>query len=95
MERQVSIAEARQHLPALVHEVETQGLLQLTRRGQPVAVLLSMQEYARLQGTRRPDLWEAIAGFRETQDLEVDPVRDSDFEGLRDRSPMRDFEWPL
>ena len=44
---------------------------------------------------RRPDLWEAIVGFRETQDLEVDPVRDSDFEGLRDRSPMRDFEWPL
>jgi antitoxin Phd len=55
--KQYSIAEARDRLPALVHEVEENGPVELTRRGKPVAVVLSMQEYERLQ-PRRVGFWE-------------------------------------
>ena len=91
----ISIAEARQNLPALVHQVEDGAPLQLTRRGQAVAVLLSQEEYERLSNCRKPDLWDAIVAFREGTDLSLDPLEDKDFEGLRDTRPARDFEWPL
>ena len=94
MERNISIAEARQNLPALVHEVERSSVLHLTRRGLPVAVLLSREEYDRLRGVHGRDLWEAIVEFRETHDLSLDPLTDADFDNLRDRNPGRDFEWP-
>jgi antitoxin Phd len=89
----VSIAEARQNLPSLVHQVEHTGPLQLTRRGHAVAVLLSQEEYERLS-SRKPDLWEAIVAFREGNDLDLEPLEDSHFEGLRDSSSAREFEWP-
>jgi prevent-host-death family protein len=41
MTRQVSIAEAKNRLPAIVHQVEKGSGVQLTRYGKPVAVLLS------------------------------------------------------
>jgi prevent-host-death family protein len=45
----VSIAQAKNGLPELVHAVETGEPVQLARRGQPVAVLLSDVEYRRLK----------------------------------------------
>jgi antitoxin Phd len=48
MPRQYSVTEARHHFTALVEEVEQGAILELTRRGKPVAVLLSFQEYKRL-----------------------------------------------
>ncbi len=87
---EVSIAAARQNLPALVHEVERAGAVQLTRRGLPVAVLMSQQEYTRLTG-RRLSLWGAI----EKWSTERDPsVSLDDVEFPRDYGPARDFEWP-
>jgi len=95
MGKQVSIAQARQNLPALVHEVEKTGPLQLTRRGLPVAVLLSQKEFESLslQGGRRRSLWEAVCHFRETADLTSDPVTGEEFAGLRQDSVPRDFTW--
>lgn len=88
MTRNYSIAEARDRLPALVHAVETGPSVQLTRRGRPVAVLVSVDEYQRLC-PRRPDLWQAIQAFRQHTDL-----RDLDAEGIfrdvRDESPGRE-----
>lgn len=90
MPREFSIAEARNQLPALVHQVEKGPPVRLTRRGKPVAVLVSLREYERL-GPRRADLWEAIEAFRRETDLgdiDVDEI----FAGVRDPSPGREVE---
>ena len=89
--RQYSIAAARNRLPAIVHDTERGTPAELTRRGKPVAVLISIQDYGRL--TRgRPDPWEALESFRKTHDLE-DLDAESVFANTRDRSPGREVKW--
>ncbi len=53
MSKRYTIAEARHNLAAIVHELERRAHIELTRRGEPVAVLLSMREYRRLAGDAR------------------------------------------
>jgi len=48
----VSIAEAKSALPKLVREVESGPPVTLTRRGKPVAVLIGIDQLARLEGRR-------------------------------------------
>lgn len=43
-----SITEARSQLPTIIHSVEKGDITQLTRRGKPVAILLSLKEYETL-----------------------------------------------
>ena len=45
MSRRYSIAEARSRLPSIVDEAESGIDVELTRRGQPVAVLMSHREF--------------------------------------------------
>ncbi|MBI2316354.1 MAG: type II toxin-antitoxin system prevent-host-death family antitoxin [Betaproteobacteria bacterium] len=60
MEKHYSIAQAKQDLPAIIHEVERTGRARLTRRGRPVAVVLSMAEFERLESSRRKEIqWSA------------------------------------
>jgi antitoxin Phd len=90
---QVSIAEARNHLPRLVQQAEAGETVQITRRGRLVAVLLSQEEYGRLRGERMGfmdflDQWRAEAmkgdsGFAD----------DGDFENLRDNTSRREVTW--
>lgn len=68
MTKKYSIAEARQDLAAIVKELEQQPAIQITRRGQPVAVLISAREYERLS-SRQTGFWEAYASFLEQVDL--------------------------
>jgi prevent-host-death family protein len=44
MSKQYSIAEARRNLPTLVNEVESGTEVELTRRGTPVAVVVSLED---------------------------------------------------
>ena len=61
----VSLSEAKAQLAGLVHAVEAGEVVHITRHGKPVAVLLSEQSYAALQGQQqRSQLWEAIAQWR-------------------------------
>ena len=89
MPKQYSIAEARNHFTAIVRDVEREAAVELTRRGKPVAVLLSIQEYNRLSsGTG--GFWKAFTAFRKRvnlQELAIDP---DIFTGLRDQSPGRE-----
>ena len=90
MSRQVSIADARDHLPALVRDAEQGHSIELTRRGKPVAFLVSAQEYRNLTAGRR-DLWTAIEEFRGSHDLSaLDP--EEIWNGVRDRSPGREVD---
>jgi prevent-host-death family protein len=47
-----SIAEARSHLPTIIDQAESGVEVELTRRGQPVAVVVSSREFERLRGRR-------------------------------------------
>lgn len=47
--KRYSIAEARHALAELVHQAEKQEPVCITRRGQPVAMLLSAPDYERLK----------------------------------------------
>jgi antitoxin Phd len=91
MSKQYSIAEARNHLPAIVHDAERGKPIQLTRRGKPVAVLLSIDAFERLSQSR-PDFWSALQAFRKSRDLSDLDV-DAIFAGVRDRSPGRGVKW--
>lgn len=89
MSRRYSIAEARHDLAAIVHELEGRDLIELTRRGEPVAVMLSLREYRRLAASR-DRFWDAYQAFRETVDLARLGTDPEVFEGVRDTSPGRE-----
>ena len=86
MRHRYSIADARQNLPALIREAETGEEVELTRRGKPVAVLVSHQTFKRLASIRR-DFAAAYRDFRtniDITDLELDP--DELFGNLREET---------
>ena len=61
----VSLSEAKAQLAGLVHAAEGGEVVHISRHGKPVAVLLSEQAYAALQGQQqRSKLWGAIAQWR-------------------------------
>jgi prevent-host-death family protein len=64
MQNQFSIAEAKNRLPSIIHYVEKGPYVKLTRRGKPVAVLLSIQEYERLS-RKYSGFWSALSAFRQ------------------------------
>lgn len=83
-----SIAEARNLLGALIHKAEA-GPVELTRRGEPVAMIVSLADYRRLTGNR--GFWDAAQDFR----VHTDPkdLDDGDlFSDVRDRSPGREIK---
>lgn len=94
MQKQFSIAEAKNRLPALVHHTDAGVAIELTRRGKAVAVIISMQDYERLT-RRREGFWSALQNFRHELQLELEEsaVTDADFANLRDRSPGREELW--
>jgi antitoxin Phd len=88
--KSASIAEARDRLASLVHEVEDGAPVELTRRGRPVAVLVSYHEYQRLLGDG-PSFWDAMLAYRSATHLD-DPQTlgiDADNAFPRDKSPGR------
>lgn len=89
---QFSIAEAKNRLPAIVHFVEKGSYVQLTRRGKPVAVLLSMQEYESLI-RKKIGFGAALAEFRRQHMDEGIEISDRDFEGIRDNSTGREVQF--
>lgn len=92
MEKSYSIAEARNNLAAIVHDVEEESAVGLTRRGRPVAVLLSVEEYRRLLKGRK-DFWSAYDEFRNHVDLESLGIEPEVFKGVRDPFPGRELGW--
>ncbi|MFN2266707.1 MAG: type II toxin-antitoxin system Phd/YefM family antitoxin [Desulfonatronovibrio sp.] len=87
-----SIAESKNHLPAIIHEVEKDDPVFIHRRGKTVAVLLSIDSYERLKGGNRTGFFQSYARFRSR--LEQHPphlcLKSDDLEGLRDQSTGRE-----
>ena len=91
MPRSYSIAEARNELPGLIHDVERRGPVKITRRGKPVAVLLSAEEYDRI-APARPGFSEAYEAWKRGVGKEGTAVEPEHFSALRDRSPGREVK---
>ena len=89
MQKQFSIAEAKNRLPTIVHSVENGPSVELTRRGKPVAVLLSIQEYERLS-RKYTGFWSAVSQYRRKVEDEGIEISGKDFKGLRDQSSGRE-----
>ncbi len=85
-----SIAEARRNLSTLVREAESGKAVQLTRRGEPVAVLISCRAFERLAASHRSfdEAYREFADSARLTELELDP--DELFGDLRDDVPGRD-----
>ena len=91
-ERQYSIARARDNLPGIVHEVEKGRPIELTRRGKPVAVIVSIDDYERMT-PKRLDFVAAVEEFRRRVDLDASGVTGAEWDGVRDTSPGREVNW--
>lgn len=88
MAHRYSVAEARAHLPSIIEQAEAGEAVELTRRGRPVAVVLSREEFERLR-SERPSFSVAYRAFRKEHAL-ADVGLDRDFAAaVRDRSPGR------
>lgn len=92
MNKEYSIAEARNNLAAIVRELATTHRVRFTRRGKPVAVLIDIDEYERLvSGTGQ--FWQHYAEFRERVDLAELNIAPDLFDDVRDASPGREVTW--
>ncbi len=92
---EASIAEAKTQLTRLISQAELGEAVHITRRGKPVAVLLSESEYARLrQRETHRSFWELIVEMRD--DPAFEPIEWSldDINAWRDRRPTQVFTWP-
>lgn len=89
MIKSCSIAEAGDNPASIVHDMEEASAVELTRRGEPVAVLLSVEKYRRMAARGR-DLWVSLTAFRERVDPGQLDIGPEVFEGLRDPSPGRE-----
>jgi prevent-host-death family protein len=91
MIREYSIAMARDHFTAIVRQAEAGDEVRLTRRGRPVAVVLSEPDFQRLSGAL-PSIVAAAADLREEARQAGIDYPDEFIDGLRDRSPGRQVE---
>lgn len=91
----VSIAEAKNQLPRMVHEAETGAAVHITRHGKPVAVLISEAEYARLRaaGQGQKSVWETMRDWRGATGFDWPDLSDKEIEAWRERTPPRGFSW--
>ena len=92
MAKQQSIADARRSLPGLVREVESGKAVELTRRGEPVAVLIGRRQYMRLISRYRrfsEAYGEFTRGFA-LEELAIEP--DEVFAGVRDQARGREID---
>jgi prevent-host-death family protein len=87
--RQHSIAEARTHLPRLIREAESGDPIELTRRGESVAVLIGRKQYERLarRSRRFSEAWSEFTQEFDLKDLAIDT---DEIFGVRDSNSGRD-----
>ena len=85
--RTMSVAEAKNKLPAAIHDAEDGEDIGITRYGQPVAVLVSHDRYRAL-AAKPGGFREALHAFlAEPADSEGLLLRDGEVDSWRDRRP--------
>ena len=86
----VSVAEARKNFARLIRRAQQGKTIEITRRGEPVAVLLSATEYSAIMGERSSFI-DAMSQVRERLGVADLEIGDAEFEGLREESPGREI----
>ncbi len=86
-----SIAEARDHFAEIIHSLDGVPRVEVTRRGRPVAILISIEEFETLCAGRAT-FAEAYEAFRNRFDLAELGIEPKVFEDLRDSSPGREID---
>lgn len=90
MTHQYSIDQAQSQLEEIISSVESGTPAELLRSGQPVAVLISREEYERLTSVQSSNFWQALQMFRQEFNLDQTDFDTTVFEDLRDSSPGRE-----
>lgn len=83
MSKRYSIAEARSNLPTIVDQAEAGQEIELTRRGKPVAVVVSLRELERLRG-ERARFGDAYKRFLKAHALREVGLEEGFFDSTRD-----------
>jgi prevent-host-death family protein len=83
-----TIAEARANLPGMVNEVVAGRGVEVTRRGKPIAVLLSIEQYELLRGNHL-GFKSAYRSFLKKYPLKKVGADANVWKKVRDRSPGR------
>lgn len=88
--KQQSVAEARSSLPQLIRDAEAGAAIELTRRGESVAVLIGRRQYERLTARLRrfSEAWKEFTDTVNLSQQEIEP--DEIFSDVRDTRPGRD-----
>jgi prevent-host-death family protein len=81
-----SIAEAKSQFAQVVHQAESGQAVRITRRGRPVAVVLSEAEYTRLATPREGLLAYTLALRAQAVDAGIAFFDEGELAGVRDRS---------
>ena len=82
----ISIAEAKSKLPALIHQVEAGEAVTISRRGKPVAVVISVAEYERVRGVATS--WvDRLDAWRASLPADFEGLTAAELEAVRDREP--------
>ena len=90
---EVSVTQARNTLTRLIREVEAGEAVHITRRGKPVAVLVSRDDYDRQEsGEPRRDFWQGIMEWRAQASFDWPELTPEEVDGWRDRRPPREPE---
>lgn len=87
--KRYSIAEARSSFPTLVKEAEAGLEVELTRRGRPVAVLVSLEKWERL-GANRQRFAEAYRDFLGKYSLDEVGLEEGSLQSLREKGAGRE-----
>jgi prevent-host-death family protein len=94
--REVTIRDTKARLAHWVRMAEKGTSVRLTRRGKPVAVLMSEREYERLKaaGAPRRDFLHFLQGWRREMIAKGLPLAaGAEIEAMRDPRPARKFSF--
>jgi prevent-host-death family protein len=89
MAKRYSIAEARSNLPAIVDQAEAGQEIELTRRGKPVAVVVSLREFSRRQNEGR-GFSDAYKKFLKKYSLKEIGLEEDFFRAIREKDAGRE-----
>ena len=87
-----SVAEARNRFAEIVHDLKNVSKVEVTRRGRPVAILISIEEFEMLRAGN-VSFTSAYEAFRSKVDLAKAGIEPEIFEDLRDPSQGREINW--
>ncbi len=88
-----TIAEAKNNLSQLIHQLEVEETIHLTRYGKPVAVMMSEAQYQQLISPVK-SLNSAILNWRNQLDEASDiALSDKELKTIRKESSEREFSW--